>query len=96
MQSNTTMLLRLAAVLTALALTACANTGKPSATPIKTVEVPTMPAPPAALLAAPQRPAPPENGTVQKLLQHAAEFGGYVAGLELQNEAWREWAGGSE
>ena len=55
-----------------------------------------MPAPPAALMVAPERPAPPENGTVQKLLQHAAEFGGYVAGLELQNEAWREWAGGSE
>ena len=82
--------------MTAWALTACANTAKPSATPIKTIEVPVMPAPPAALMVAPERPAPPENGTVQKLLQHAAEFGGYVAGLELQNEAWREWAGGSE
>lgn len=51
-----------------------------------------MPAPPAALLVAPERPAPPENGTVQKLLQNAAEFGGYVSELENQNAAWRTWA----
>lgn len=47
-------------------------------------------------MVAPERPDPPGNGTVQKLLQHAAEFGGYVAELELQNAAWREWAGGGE
>jgi hypothetical protein len=25
------------------------------------------------------------------LLEHAAEFGGYVAELENQNQAWRDW-----
>ncbi|UOO81184.1 hypothetical protein LVJ83_09390 [Uruburuella testudinis] len=55
-----------------------------------------MPAPPAALLVPPQRPDPPQGGTVQKLLQHAAEFGGYVARLENQSAAWREWAGGGQ
>ena len=55
-----------------------------------------MPAAPAALMVAPERPTPPENGTVQKLLQHAADFGGYVSELENQNAAWRAWAGGGE
>lgn len=50
-----------------------------------------MPTPPAALMVPPVRPAPPESGTVQKLLEHAAEFGAYTAQLEIQNAAWREW-----
>ena len=79
-------------VLTALALTACGSTAAPSATPIKVIEVPVMPAPPAALLVPPVRPAPPESGTVKALLEHAADFGGYTAELENQNAAWREWA----
>ncbi|MFV2030610.1 hypothetical protein [Neisseria sp. S1] len=53
-----------------------------------------MPTPPAALMVSPVRPAPPESGTVQKLLEHAADFGGYVSELENQNAAWRAWAGG--
>ena len=50
-----------------------------------------MPAPPAALMVPPLRPAPPEGGTVRQLLHHAATFGGYVQELENQNAAWREW-----
>lgn len=50
-----------------------------------------MPAPPAVLMVPPVRPAPPENGSVRALLEHAAEFGGYVAELEIHNAAWREW-----
>ena len=51
-----------------------------------------MPAPPAALTVAPVRPAPPESGSTRALLEHAVEYGGYVAELENQNTAWREWA----
>jgi hypothetical protein len=62
--------------------------------PIKTVEVPVIPAPPAALMVPPARPAPPESGSADALLEHAVEFGGYVAELENQNAAWREWVKG--
>lgn len=48
-----------------------------------------MPAPPAALMVPPVRPAPPESGSTRALLEHAVEFGGYVAELENQNAAWR-------
>lgn len=51
-----------------------------------------MPAPPAALMVPPVRPAPPESGSTRALLEHAVEFGGYVAELENQNQAWRDWA----
>lgn len=50
-----------------------------------------MPAPPAVLMVPPVRPAPPENGSVRALLEHAAEFGAYTAELEIQNAGWREW-----
>ena len=52
-----------------------------------------MPMPPAVLMVAPVRPNPPKDGKTATLLEHAAEFGGYVAELENQNEAWRDWAG---
>lgn len=52
-----------------------------------------MPTPPAALMVAPVRPNPPKDGKTATLLEHAAEFGGYVAELENQNQAWRDWAG---
>ena len=82
-------------VLTALALTACANTHTASATPNRLPEAaPPRPTPPALLLVPPMRPAPPENGSKQALLRHAALFGGYVAELENHNRAWRDWAGG--
>jgi hypothetical protein len=45
-------------------------------------------------LVPPVRPAPPENGSKQALLRHAALFGGYVAELENHNRAWRDWVGG--
>lgn len=51
-----------------------------------------MPAPPAALMVPPARPAPPESGSADALLEHAVEFGGYVAELENQNAAWRDWS----
>lgn len=50
-----------------------------------------MPAPPAALMVPPVRPAPPESGSTRALLEHAVEFGGYVAELENQNQTWRDW-----
>ncbi len=56
--------------------------------------MPVMPAPPPALLVPPQRPDPPQDGTVGSLLRHAAEYGAYAAELERQNAAWRKWAGG--
>lgn len=78
-------------VLTALAITACSSTTAPSATEIKVVEKAVMPMPPAALMVAPVRPNPPKDGKTATLLEHATEFGGYVAELENQNQAWREW-----
>lgn len=80
-----------AVVLTALAITACSSTTAPSATEIKVVEKAVMPTPPAALMVAPARPNPPKDGKTATLLEHAAEFGGYVAELENQNAAWRDW-----
>ena len=80
-----------AVVLTALALTACASMPAPSATEIKVVEKAVMPTPPAALMVAPVRPNAPKDGKTATLLEHAAEFGGYVAELENQNQAWRDW-----
>lgn len=80
-------------VLTALAITACSSTTAPSATEIKVVEKAVMPTPPAALMVAPVRPNPPKDGKTATLLEHAAEFGGYVSELENQNAAWRDWAG---
>ncbi|HEZ4669722.1 TPA: hypothetical protein WIW05_001138 [Neisseria meningitidis] len=79
-------------VLTALALTACSSTTAPSATEIKVVEKAVMPTPPAALMVTPVRPNSPKDGKTATLLEHAAEFGGYVAELENQNQAWRDWA----
>ncbi|HEZ7403787.1 TPA: hypothetical protein WJJ95_001478, partial [Neisseria meningitidis] len=43
------------------------------------------------LMVAPVRPNPPKDGKTVTLLEHAAEFGGYVAELENQNQAWRDW-----
>ena len=78
-------------VLTALAITGCSSTTAPSATEIKVVEKAVMPTPPAALMVAPVRPNAPKDGKTATLLEHAAEFGGYVSELENQNQAWRDW-----
>ncbi|ELL16431.1 hypothetical protein [Neisseria meningitidis] len=86
-----TVKMQAAVVLTALAITACSSTSAPSATEIKVVEKAVMPTPPAALMVAPVRPNPPKDGKTATLLEHAAEFGGYVAELENQNQAWRDW-----
>ncbi len=88
-----TVKMQVAVVLTALAITACSSTTAPSATEIKVVEKAVMPTPPAALMVAPVRPSPPKDGKTATLLEHAAEFGGYVSELENQNAAWRDWAG---
>ena len=86
-----TVKMQAAVVLTALAITACSSTSAPSATEIKVVEKAVMPTPPAALMVAPVRPNPPKAGKTATLLEHAAEFGGYVSELENQNQAWRDW-----
>ena len=86
-----TVKMQAAVVLTALAITACSSTSAPSATEIKIVEKAVMPTPPAALMVAPVRPNPPKDGKTATLLEHAAEFGGYVSELENQNQAWRDW-----
>ena len=86
-----TVKMQVVIVLTALAITACSSTTAPSATEIKVVEKAVMPIPPAALMVAPVRPNPPKDGKTATLLEHAAEFGGYVAELENQNQAWRDW-----
>ena len=39
---------------------------------------------------------PPADGSARALLEHAAEFGGYVAEIEHQNAAWRLWATGGQ
>ncbi|WP_308861087.1 hypothetical protein [Neisseria mucosa] len=78
-------------VLTVLAITGCGSTTVPSATEIKVVEKAVMPTPPAALMVAPVRPNAPKDGKTATLLEHAAEFGGYVSELENQNQAWRDW-----
>lgn len=80
-----------AIILTAWALTACATTNGLSATPIKTVERSVLPPVSAALLTRHQRPAPPENGTPEALLQHAARFGAYTQKLEQQVSGWQLW-----
>lgn len=77
--------------MTALGITGCGSTTVPSATEIKVVEKAVMPTPPAALMVAPVRPHPPKDGKTATLLEHAAEFGGYVAELENQNQAWHDW-----
>lgn len=77
--------------MTALAITGCGSTTVPSATEIKVVEKAVMPTPPATLMVAPVRPNPPKDGKTVTLLEHAAEFGGYVSELENQNQAWRDW-----
>ena len=79
--------------MTALAITGCGSTTVPSATEIKVVEKAVMPTPPAGLMVAPVRPNAPKDGKTATLLEHAAEFGGYVSELENQNQAWRDWAG---
>ncbi|MFC5920868.1 hypothetical protein ACFPVS_09070 [Neisseria weixii] len=94
MSSKKTKAQTAAAVLTALVLTACGSTSKPSATPIKTIGKPVMPPVPAALLDTPLRPEPPESGKPEDLLHHAVRFGSYVQKLEAQNQGWRDWASG--
>ena len=50
-----------------------------------------MPTPPAALMVAPVRPNPPKDGKTATLLEHAAEFGGYVSELENQINEYSNW-----
>lgn len=75
----------------ALALTACASTAKPSATPVKTVAVPEMPSAPFELLAEHERPARPAGGSPEQLLNHAVQYGGYCQKLEAQVSGWQAW-----
>ena len=81
-------------VSTVSVLTACGNTAKPLDTPTQIVEKVVMPPVPGELMVKPARPAAPNQGSAQALLEHAVEFGTYVGQLENQNHAWRLWATG--
>lgn len=75
----------------ALALTACASTTTPLATPIKTIERPVLPPVAGELMVAHERPAPPADGSPEALLNHAVEYGGWVSLLEAQVKGWQDW-----
>ena len=75
----------------ALALTACASTPAPLATPIKTIDRPVLPPVAGELLAVHERPAPPADGSPESLLNHAVEYGGWVARMEAQLKGWQDW-----
>ena len=78
-------------VCVALALTACASTHAPLATPIKTIDRPVLPPVAGELLAVHERPAPPADGSPESLLNHAVEYGGWVARMEAQLKGWQDW-----
>ena len=80
-----------AVVIAASVLTACTSTAAPSATPIKTVEVPVMPPVPSELLATHERPARPAGGSPEQLLTHAVAYSGYCQKLEAQAAGWQAW-----
>ena len=75
----------------ALALTACASTTTPLATPIKTIERPVLLPVAGELMVAHERPAPPADGSPEALLNHAVEYGGWVSLLEAQVKGWQDW-----
>lgn len=77
-------------------LTACTSTTPPLVTnsTAHTVEIPTMPLPPAELLTVPVKPKHLQDGSVAALLNHAIEMGAYLGELENQNAAWHAWANG--
>ena len=78
-------------VCVALALTACASTTAPSATPIKTIRTAEMPSAPHELLAKHERPERPAGGSPQQLLNHAVAYGAYTQKLETQIGGWQTW-----
>ena len=80
-----------AAVCVALALTACASTPAPLATPIKTIGRPVLPPVAGELLIVHERPAPPADGSPEILLNHAVEYGGWVSQIETQVKGWQDW-----
>ncbi|MDO4434731.1 MAG: hypothetical protein Q4B82_09170 [Alysiella sp.] len=68
-------------------MTACASTDKHSATAIRLPEKPVA----TELLIEHERPAPPENGSPESLLHHAAHFGAYCQKLANQVSGWQNW-----
>ena len=78
-------------VCVALALTACASTPAPLATPIKTIDRPVLPPVAGELLVVHERPAPPADGSPEALLNHAVEYGGWVTQIEAQLKGWQDW-----
>lgn len=87
----------LTTIVLASMLTACASTMQPSAiNNVNTVEIPVMPAPPAALLTVPVKPKALQSGKIPALLNHAVDMGVYIGELENQNAAWRAWATGGK
>ena len=79
------------AVCVALVLTACASTPAHLATPIKTIDRPVLPPVAGELLVVHERPAPPADGSPEALLNHAVEYGGWVAQIEAQLKGWQDW-----
>ena len=79
------------AVCVALALTACASTPARLATSIKTIDRPALPPVAGELLIVHERPAPPADGSPESLLNHAVEYGGWVARMEAQLKGWQDW-----
>ena len=75
----------------ALALTACASTPAPLATPIKTIDRPVLPPVAGELLVVYERPAPPADGSPEALLNHVVEYGGWVSQIEAQLKGWQDW-----
>ena len=78
-------------VCVALALTACASTTAPLATPTKTIDRPVLPPVAGELMVAHERPAPPADGSPEALLNHAVEYGGWVSRIEAQVKGWQDW-----
>ena len=87
------MQLKKTAILLAVsALTACAATTKPLATPIiKVVEQPVLPPVSSELLVTHERPERPAGGSPEQLLNHAVRYGAYCQKLEAQVSGWRAW-----
>ena len=79
------------AVCVALVLTACASTPAHLATSIKTIDRPALPPVAGELLIVHERPAPPADGSPESLLNHAVEYGGWVARMEAQLKGWQDW-----
>ncbi|AYA40561.1 hypothetical protein D3790_09075 [Xenorhabdus nematophila] len=79
-------------VITALALTGCSSTNRPSVTVTPPLIVSACPVIPTALLQLPPRPATPRSGTPAALLAHASQYGQWSQALAHRLRAIQTWA----